>query len=83
MAEHVQETKYSDALNRAWRSFQQNILIDAMVAVGAGLTILIGEADVTSATFWSAVGVLVLKSVLVSTASYLHRLKSDPNSGTV
>jgi hypothetical protein len=77
MSEHVADDRdrYADALDRAWRSFKQNILIDALVTVGAGLTVLLGEAPVTSLQFWSAVGVLVIKSVLASTASYLHRLK--------
>jgi hypothetical protein len=34
--------------------------------------------DLTSPIFWSAVGILVAKSLLMSAASFLHRMKSDP-----
>lgn len=68
----------ADALNRASRTLWQGIGIDAGVAVGLGAAVLLETGDVTSPIFWGTLGVLVVKSVLTSAASYLTRLRSAP-----
>lgn len=70
--------RYRDALDRAWRTFKQGILTDALIAAGGGILTLTNQMEPTSTQFWAAAGALVLKSFLVSTASYLHRLKTPP-----
>lgn len=68
----------ADALQRALRTLWQGFGTDALIAIGAGLTLLVSTGDVTSPLFWGAVGVLVVKSVLVALASYLQRLHKVP-----
>jgi len=83
MADHVAvagNAKFLDALDRAWRTIKQGILLDASVAIGGGLIVLMETGDVTSPVFWSAVGILVAKSLLMSAAAFLHRMKSDPKT---
>lgn len=77
-AEVTSNAKFLDALDRAWRTIKQGILLDAGVMIGGGLLVLMETGDLTSPLFWSAVGILVAKSLLMSAASFLHRLKSDP-----
>jgi hypothetical protein len=72
-------TKYADALERAWRTFLQAILLDAAAAIGGGILTLMGTLDVSTGAFWTAVFWLVVKSVLLSGASYLHRLVKEPS----
>lgn len=57
------------------RTLWQGFIVDALVAVGLGLSVLVGSGDLTSPAFWSAVGLLVGKSFLTSVASWLTRLK--------
>lgn len=74
----TQATK-ADALQRAFRTLWQGFGVDALMAVGAGLVVLLsGGLDVLSGAFWVALGVLILKSFLTALASYLQRLKSAP-----
>lgn len=73
----TQVTK-ADALQRAVRTLWQGFGTDALVAIGAGLVLLLGDVEVTSTAFWAALGVLILKSFLTALASYLQRLKSAP-----
>lgn len=84
MADHVDavagNAKFLDALDRAWRTLKQGILLDASVMIGGGILVLLETGDVTSPVFWSAVGILVVKSLTMSVASFLHRLKSDPKT---
>lgn len=70
--------KKTDALNRAVRTLEQNILVDALAATGTGVLVLVGQVDPTTKQFWIAAGALALKSFVVSAASYLHRLGSTP-----
>ena len=84
MANHVAaNNKYADAAERAMRTLWQGFLMDAVIAVGAGLLLLLETGDVTSPMFWTGLGVLVLKSFLVSGASYMMRLKLEPKETTV
>ncbi|ALV45841.1 hypothetical protein MB46_10450 [Arthrobacter alpinus] len=68
----------ADALQRAFRTLWQGFGTDALIAIGAGLVLLVNTGDVTSGVFWGGVGVLVIKSVLVALASYLQRLGKAP-----
>lgn len=82
MGDHEAPTPSSvlDPIARSpWmRTLVQGVLVDAAVAVGGGLMIMLAEGDVMSPMFWSTVGVLVIKSVLTSLASYLTRMKQTP-----
>lgn len=82
MGDHVNEQSliHSDALNRAARTLYQGVGVDAAIAIGAGALILINDVDVSSGIFWESLGFLILKSFLVSGASYLARLKLAPKS---
>lgn len=79
----VEALIHSDALNRAARTFWQGIGFDAATAIGAGTLILVNNVPVESGIFWQSMGVLVLKSVVVSAASYLARLKLAPKGSDV
>lgn len=81
MADHAavaSNAKFLDALDRAWRTMWQGFILDALVAVGGGMLILLETGDLTSPVFWSAVALLVGKSFAMSLASFLARLKVDP-----
>lgn len=68
----------ADAWQRALRTLWQGFGLDAAVAIGGGLILLLDGGDVTSSLFWGAVGVLVLKSLLMSLSAYLQRLRKAP-----
>lgn len=78
MADHIAPNVKFDALNRAWRTFYVAIGFDAALLIGAGLTDLLSKMDITSPAFWITFGILVGKSVLISLASFLLRLKKAP-----
>ena len=78
MADHIAPNVKFDALNRAWRTFYVAIGFDAALLIGAGLTELLASGDITTTTFWITFGILVGKSVLISFASFLLRLKKAP-----
>lgn len=78
MADHVAPNVKFDALNRMWRTFYVAIGFDAALLIGAGLTELLSNGDVTTSAFWITFGVLIGKSVLISLASFLLRLKKAP-----
>ena len=86
MADHIavkESTVKTDALVRAWRTFYTAVGIDIAALLGVGLTELLGSGvEVTSASFWSLAGVLVVKSVLSGVAAYLLRLKVTPKNET-
>lgn len=76
----VTATDRADALQRAFRTLWQGFGVDAVGAIGVGLLLLLNGGDVLSGAFWAAVGVLVIKSVLVALASYLQRLRKAPEA---
>lgn len=78
MAAHVATTSVLDPVAKTpWaRTLWQGFIVDALIAVGLGLAVLMTDADITSPAFWGAVGVLVGKSLLTSIASWLTRLKA-------
>jgi hypothetical protein len=84
MGEHVNDQALikADALNRAVRTLWQGFGFDAVAAIGAGTLILANDIPVESALFWQSFGALALKSVVVSAASYMARLKLAPKTPT-
>jgi hypothetical protein len=70
-----------DALNRALRTLYVGFGVDALALIGAGLLELLDTVDVSAGAFWTAAGVLVVKSVLSALGSYLLRLKVAPKTG--
>lgn len=74
----VASTDRADAIQRALRTLWQGFGVDAAGAVGVGLLLLLNGGDVTSPVFWGAVGVLIIKSILVALASYMQRLRKAP-----
>ena len=78
MADHAAPSIIPDALERAVRTLWQGFIVDGLSVAGAGLVVLAQDGDLTSPLFWSAAGLMVAKSLLVSFASFLARLKSTP-----
>lgn len=81
MADHAavaSNAKFLDALDRAWRTLWQGFILDGLTMAGAGLVVLTKDGDLTSPTFWSAAGLMVAKSLAMSLASFLARLRVDP-----
>lgn len=79
MSDHVADTK-ADALERAARTLWTNVGVDAAVASGAGVLLLLDGGDPTSPVFWGAVGALVIRSIVTSVATYFARLKVTPKN---
>ena len=83
MADHAAvqgNAKFLDALDRAWRTLWQGFILDGLSAAGGGLILLLADGDLTSPLFWGSVGLLFAKSLAMSFASFLARLKVDPKT---
>lgn len=81
MADHAKDNSaFLDALDRAWRTMWQGVILDALVAIGGGILLLMETGDLTSPVFWSAVVLLIGKSFVMSGASFLARLKVAPKA---
>jgi hypothetical protein len=78
MADHAAPSVIPDAFERALRTLWQGFIVDGLSVAGTGLVILLADGDLTSPLFWSAAGLMVAKSLAVSFASFLARLKSTP-----
>ena len=72
--------KFLDALDRAWRTLWQGFILDGLSTAGAGLIVLLADGDLTSPLLWSAAGLMVAKSLAMSFASFLARLKVEPKT---
>ena len=72
--------KFLDALDRAWRTLWQGFILDGLSAAGGGLILLLADGDLTSPLFWGSVGLLFAKSLAMSFASFLARLKVEPKT---
>lgn len=83
MADHLAPSVVSDALERAWRTLWQGFIVDGLAAAGTGLVLLLSDADLSSPVFWNLALLMVAKSLAVSFASFLARLKSTPIHGPV
>lgn len=68
-------TVRSDAQARALNTLWQGVGVDAVAMIGLGMTDLMSTADITSGIFWGALGILVVKSLLTSAATFLVRMK--------
>lgn len=82
MAAHAAPSIMPDAVERAFRTLWQGFIVDGLSVAGAGLVILLADGDLSSPLFWSAAGLMVAKSLAVSFASFLARLKSTPKEST-
>lgn len=71
-------TDRADARNRAARTFWQGLAVDVLVAVATIVTTWATEADLTSGEAWAGLGLLAGKTVLITGASYVARLKAPP-----
>ena len=84
MADHKAEvasnSKFLDALDRAWRTLWQGFIVDGLATAGGGLVVLLADGDITSPVFWGTVGLLFAKSLAMSFASFLARLKVEPKT---
>ena len=80
MGDHIKPwgERVSDALIRAWRTFYASVGVDIMVAIGAGLLLLMNNGDPMTPAFWIAFAALVVRSVLTALATYWARLKFPP-----
>lgn len=67
----------ADAGNRALRTFLQNLAIDLGVAVALVVYTTVGSG---SDIDWALLGLSILKTVLVTAASYIMRRFGDPSS---
>jgi hypothetical protein len=85
MANHaaVSATSILDSVATSpWaRTLWQGFIVDALVAIGLGLAVLLSTGDLMSPAFWGAVGLLVGKSFLTALASWLTRLKVTATPG--
>ena len=79
-AEVTSNAKFLDALDRAWRTLWQGFILDGLSAAGGGLILLLADGDLTSPLFWGSVGLLFAKSLAMSFASFLARLKVEPKT---
>ena len=70
--------QWSDAVIRALRTFYTSVGVDILVAIGAGLTILLNGGDPMTPAFWAAFAALVVRSIATSIATYWARLKLPP-----
>ena len=70
-----------DARNRAWRTFLQGRLIDAVIAV----VLVLGPAMSSvewSVSWWVALGLALAKSLLTAVVSYVARKVTPPEWAT-
>jgi hypothetical protein len=79
LANHVAE-RWSDAVIRAIRTFYTSVGIDILLAIGAGLTLLLNGGDPMTPAFWIAVLGLVVRSTVTGIATYFVRLKLPPKN---
>lgn len=69
----------ADAGQRAKRTIVQGIAIDVAVAIAVALLAWLPDADISSGEAWMVLGTAVAKTVLTAVASYVMRLKVDPD----
>lgn len=70
-------TVRADAGNRAWRTFVQGLLVDLVVAVSLAVSTSIADVAWTR-VYWAGLGLLVVKTVAQSAASYIARHITPP-----
>ena len=70
----------TDATDRARRTLFQGLAIDVAVAIAAALLVWLPDADISSSEAWIVLGTTLAKTVLTAVASFVMRLKVDPES---
>lgn len=87
MSEHTHADEYagevakSDAKDRAWRTFLQNIWLDLAVVVGPLLYDAVSGWDgAFTRAYWLPVGLSVAKTAALVVIAYVMRLKKDPKT---
>ena len=69
----------ADAKDRSWRTFQQNVPLDILIAVAPLLFDAVTKWDGSFSTvYWTAVGVGVLKTAALVPLAYWMRRKKPP-----
>ena len=69
----------ADAKNRAFRTFVQGLGTDVVVAVVLAVGPALAGADFAwSADYWTAIGLLTAKTVVLSAVSYVSRKVVPP-----
>ena len=79
MGAHVSE-QWGDAVIRGLRTFYTSVGVDILLAIGAGLTMLLNGGDPMTPAFWVAVAGLIVRSIVTGVATYLARLKMPPRN---
>lgn len=70
--------RFADALQRLWRTFQQNILYDAIYLCSGTVLELADKLPVSSDLFWKGAALALGKSLVISGVAYVHRLRKPP-----
>lgn len=72
------EAVKADAVDRSKRTLIQGLALDVGVAIAVALLAWLPEADLSSRAAWIILGTALAKTVLTSVASYVMRLKVQP-----
>lgn len=79
--EYANAVARTDAKDRAWRTFLQNIGVDVTVAVAPLLYGAVSTWDgAFTAAYWLPVGLSVGKTAALVVIAYVMRLKKDPKT---
>jgi hypothetical protein len=83
MAHHLPGARPSlatDASNRALRTFLQALAVDVLLALALVLYNVFQQANSWGSFDWNVLGFLLVKTFVVSAASYFMRRVLDPSS---
>lgn len=79
---HPASSVAADARNRAVRTFLQGLAVDVVLAVAVALSAALADPGFAwSAGYWRLLGLSLAKTVLMTVAAYVMRLKVPPASG--
>lgn len=70
--------RLSDGVIRSLRTFYASIGVDILIAIAAGLLMLLDGSDPMTPAFWAAFAALAVRSTLTAVATYWMRLKFPP-----
>jgi hypothetical protein len=69
----------ADARNRAWRTFVQGLLVDIVLAIAGGLSLVLSSPDFAwTGAYWTAVGLALAKTTLTTIVAYVMRKAAPP-----
>jgi len=77
MGTRVATTPAQAARKNATKTLLENLGLDLAIALGLVLNDWIGSADITDKQAWTALGVLVGKSLIASIARFLLQLRKE------